>query len=171
MNTRIKLSKISIFFGLWIVISAAFMLQVLQSFWTFVGPVFAGLYTKILLLIMGLAVTSFLILRKELSVIRLAGVSMAIAAAFLVAWQMNIIAEKIHIIEYALFGWLVTKDLLKVNSVFKAALLASLVCILLGGLDEAFQAVLPYRVFAWSDIQYNAFGGIVGVVLYLLEEV
>ena len=90
--------------------------------------------------------------------------------AFILAKTMTITVEKIHIFEYAVLGWIVCRDLTSKGSIAKGVILACLLCAGIGALDEAFQAVLPYRVFDLHDIQFNIYGSLEGVVIYLLSE-
>jgi len=93
-----------------------------------------------------------------------------LALGLVVAWQTNMPAEKIHVIEYGVLGWFALKDLLRVNQKTKAAILACGFSGIMGVFDELFQWVLPYRTFEIQDIVFNALGGIWGVGLYLLEK-
>ena len=82
---------------------------------------------------------------------------------------MKIPVEQIHIFEYAVLGWFATRDLIKVNKKIKGIILACLFTIIVGILDEAFQAVLPYRYYEIRDIVFNILGGTWGIILYLLH--
>lgn len=85
------------------------------------------------------------------------------------AWQIKIPEEKIHILEYAILGWFAGRDLIKTNKKIKGAILACIFCTIVGILDEIFQAILPYRVYDLRDIVFNSLGGAWGVILYLLS--
>ncbi len=84
-------------------------------------------------------------------------------------WQIKIPQERIHILEYAVLGWLSVRDLNRKNKKIRASFLACIYCVIIGILDELFQAILPYRFFDWRDIIFNGVGGGWGVVLYLLS--
>lgn len=166
----IKLSKITILYGLWILVSATFMRQLLNLFTKAVGPVYASLYIEIILLILGLIFVLFLISRKSLTVPRLMIVSILITFGFFFIQQLTIIVEKLHILEYGLFGWLVCRDLLRDKSLTRGVLLSCAICLFVGSLDEIIQAILPYRVFDLNDIRLNLFGSLQGLVIYILSE-
>ena len=146
------------------------MQQALELFWSAVGPTYAMLYTKILFLILGLMVMYFMILRKDIKIPRLAAIAVLTVFAYIYIRNLTIVAEKIHVIEYAAFGWLVCRDLTKEGYLLKGAVAACLLCLLVGSIDEVFQAILPYRVFDWLDIRHNFFGGVEGVAICLLAE-
>ena len=165
-----RISRITVAFGVWIVVSAAFMRQLVDLFRQAVGPTYAALSVKLLLLALGLAVTYLLVLRREVDTGRLAALSVLTTFAFLYISGLSIVVEKIHVIEYAVLGWLLCRDLTREGKVLRGIMLACLACLLVGALDEAFQAVLPYRVFDWLDIRHNMFGGAEGVAIYLLAE-
>ena len=93
-----------------------------------------------------------------------------LALGLVVAWQINMSAEKVHVIEYGVLGWFALRDLLRVNQKVRAAILACVFSSITGVFDELFQWVLPYRTFEIHDIVFNALGGIWGVGLYLLEK-
>ena len=85
------------------------------------------------------------------------------------AWQIKIPEERIHILEYAILGWFAGRDLIKTNKKIKGAILACIFCTIVGILDEIFQAILPYRVYDLRDIVFNSLGGAWGLILYLLS--
>ena len=84
-------------------------------------------------------------------------------------YELKIPAERIHILEYGLLGWLAGRDLIKTNKKTKGSILACLMIGMVGILDEVFQAVLPYRYFDMRDIMFNSLGGSWGIVLYILS--
>jgi hypothetical protein len=165
-----RLSRLSIFFGIWLIISASFMRQVLEFFWSVVGTTYAMLYTKIIFMILGLIAMYFMILRKDIKIPKLAAIAALTVFAYIYIRNLTIVAEKIHVIEYAVFGWLVCRDLTKGGYLSKGIVAACILCLLVGSIDEAFQAALPYRVFDWLDIRHNLFGGVEGVAICLLAK-
>lgn len=85
------------------------------------------------------------------------------------AWQLKIPEEKIHLLEFAILGWFVSRDLIKPGRKVKGAIFALVFTLAVGIVDEIFQGVLPYRYFQWCDIGFNSAGGLWGVTLYLLS--
>jgi len=118
-----------------------------------------------------IVITCFLVFfsRKSPTFLKI-GVFIAIlAVGMILAWQLEIPEEKIHILEFSILGWFVSRDLIKKNKKLKGFVFTVLFITLVGVLDEAFQAVLPYRYFQWRDIALNIAGGSWGVFLYLLS--
>ena len=95
--------------------------------------------------------------------------SVMLIAGIVLAYQMKIPEERIHILEYGILGWLAGRDLIKTGSKLKGIISACLFTIFIGYLDEMFQKVLPYRVFDVRDIVFNGLGGLWGVCLYILS--
>lgn len=114
---------------------------------------------------------SFLILaiRKSSS---LAKIPIFIGVLFIgiwLTWQLKIPEEKIHILEFAILGWFACRDLIKADKKIKSIIFVLVFILTVGILDEAFQAILPYRVFDWRDIAFNSVGGLWGIGLYLVS--
>ncbi|MDB4349372.1 VanZ family protein [Omnitrophica bacterium] len=170
MNLHFRLSKVSSFIFLWIIISTSFMLQVTEFARTYLSERTFGILTIILLIIPISAFAAFIIFRKRLPLSRVLVISALLIMALLLAMHLEYPVEKIHILEFIILGWFVTRDSIKANSMISGILLACIFSLAAGALDEAFQIILPYRVFDWRDISLNAFGGLEGVVLYLLSE-
>ncbi len=116
-------------------------------------------------------VVSFLnfIIKKRAKFLNILLFGTVLIAGAVVSWQIKILEEKMHILEYGILGWFAARDLMKANTKIKGSLLACLVCVMAGVLDEGFQKILPYRVFELRDIRMNILGGIWGVILYLLS--
>ena len=88
-------------------------------------------------------------------------------AGLALAWQMRIPVERIHILEYGVLGWFAGRDLIIKNRKIRGVILVCILVAVVGILDEAFQAILPYRYFDLRDIGFNSLGGAWGVILYL----
>ncbi len=169
-NYRMRISKLTIFIALFIVISAAFMRQLMDFTKLYTGEKGFIILIGLLSLIAGL---SFLIwtLKAKPGLIRILGVAIVLTIGLLFAWQIKIVAERIHILEYGVLGWFVSRDLIAKNrgvKKFKGIIYASLFAAVAGVIDEAFQAVLPYRYWDLRDILFNSLGGIWGISLYLV---
>ena len=88
-------------------------------------------------------------------------VGVGILAVYLMAWlRIGSWAERTHLFEYALVAGLVHEALLERREngrrVPAPALLALIIAILLGCLDEGIQFLLPNRVFDLIDIAFNS---------------
>ncbi len=90
-------------------------------------------------------------------------------AGLMFAWRIKIPAEKIHILEYGLLGWLAARDLIAPNKKLRKILEALTFTFIVGLSDELLQKALPYRVFDLRDIVFNSLGGAWGISLYLLR--
>ena len=118
-------------------------------------------------LVVGLGVLLAGVVFSYLVVLSRAGVStdafhlIWIAALALLFYVHLPFVEKIHIAIFGLFGFLSQKVL--------EQKLATLVCVLLPGLDELFQCFLASRVGDWRDVWLNLFSAALGMFLaYLL---
>ena len=76
--------------------------------------------------------------------------------------------EKIHMLQYGIFGWLLYKALnlhIK-NTSTRLYLIGGVTCLIAGALDEVIQAFLPNRYFTWHDVFINGISGVM-VQLYI----
>lgn len=114
---------------------------------------------------------SFLILivRKRPSFLKLLIFIIVLIVGMWFCWQLKIPEEKIHLLEFAVLGWLASRDLVKPGRKAKGIIFALAFTFAIGILDEVFQGILPYRYFQWCDIGLNSAGGLWGVTLYLLS--
>lgn len=86
-------------------------------------------------------------------------------------WRIKIPIERVHILEYGILGWLAGRDLFGKKGNVRGIIFACAFAAFIGILDEAFQAILPYRYFDVRDIVFNGLGGVWGVSLYWLGRV
>lgn len=163
-----QISKITIFIGLYIIISASFMRQVMGFLKAHIGQSGFIILLGLILIISGLAFLIFVI-RNSSNWIKTSLLTIVLIIGLALAWQIKIPEEKIHILEYAVLGWFVGRDLINANKKAKGAILACVFGIVVGILDETFQAILPYRVYGLRDIVFNSLGTTWGVILYLLS--
>jgi len=110
-----------------------------------------------------------LIIRKGSSFLKFPIFIIVLIAGVWLAWQLKIPEEKIHLLEFAVLGWLASRDLIKPGRKVKGIVFALAFTFTVGILDEVFQGILPYRYFQWCDISFNCAGGLWGVILYLLS--
>ncbi|MBM3252362.1 MAG: VanZ family protein, partial [Candidatus Omnitrophica bacterium] len=76
---------------------------------------------------------------------------------------------RMHILMYAVLGWLASRDATNSNRTVKTIVMAWLFTASAGLLEELFQKILPYRVFQISDILFNLAGASLGVTIYLIR--
>jgi len=160
------LSKITIVLAIFIIISASFMLQVRN----FLVDIFSEEAVQVsffcLLLIALIGYFSYL-LYSGISIYRLVlTVGLFVAAYFLISKQQYF-AEKLHVVEYGVLGYLAFRDLSKKKrNIFSNVTYAAFFIILVSILDEGFQRILPYRVFEVKDVITNVLSGFLGVLGY-----
>jgi len=89
--------------------------------------------------------------------------------AYIVTTAQPFFAEKLHILEYGLLGYLALGDLSKKDKYKLKNILAALFFITFVGVaDEYLQWLLPYRVFEIRDISTNVVSGALGMIQYLV---
>ncbi len=123
--------------------------------------VFSALLVLVIILIQGL--------RPQPHGIGVVVVLSIAVAYFMVFVRMGIpIEERTHLIEYGVVAVLVHEALKERASQGRhvpfSALVALVVTILLGWLDEGIQAILPNRVYDIRDVGFNALAGLMAIV-------
>ena len=143
------------------------MLQVVRFIQDLIGKAGFASSLGMIILIAAFCFVLFTV-KKGIRPVKLGMLIFVVLAGLLLIWQIKLSAEKIHILEYALLGWLALRDLGKINKKWFAILLTFLFCILIGATDEIFQAILPYRFFDMRDIVFNGLGAVWGMTLFFL---
>ncbi len=90
---------------------------------------------------------------------------MGILIIYVTAWlRIGSLEERTHLFEYGLVAALVHETLLERQangrSVPALPILALIISILFGWLDEGIQAILPNRVYDIRDVGFNAFAAV-----------
>ena len=166
-DSLIRISKTTIYIGLFIIVSASFMSQLLDFIRAHIGEFSLTILIGLILIGTGLAFLIFTI-RENPDLIRVSATILILIVGLVLAWQIRLLAERIHILEYGILGWFAGRDLIKREKRVRGIILAGIFSALIGVFDEAFQAILPYRFFDLRDIGFNTLGGVWGVILYLL---
>ena len=165
-----RISKITFIFGLFIIISASFMGQV----GSFISEKLGEPYFELLIGILFLVTAAGLILyltRARLGKMKLLIFIGVFIAGFLFAWHLDILVERMHLLEYGLLGWLAIRDTLrKKKGIVKASIFSGLFILGVSIVDEAFQWWLPYRVGDTRDVVFNEVGGLWGMSLFLISK-
>jgi hypothetical protein len=167
MEINIRISKTTIGFAIFIVISASFMRQLLNFLESSIGMSGVSVILSIFFLVGG-AVTSLYLYKSRPALWKIFLFGGVLAAGFFYAWQMKIIAERLHLIKYGLLGWLISKDIIKPIKIPFRALVAVLFCLSVSGVDEIYQFFLPWRVGDIRDVLFAGVGGIWGITLFLI---
>lgn len=163
-----RFSGITIGLGIFIVISASFMRQVRAFFIEALGEnaIRVGFFALFFLVA---ALYIRYIIYKRLPLYRIAlSFGLFILAYLLVLWQ-PFFAEKLHVLEYGVLGYLALRDLSRTGkkALWNAVCAAGFV-LLISCLDEGFQYFLPYRVGEARDVATNVVSGFLGLLQYRL---
>ncbi len=161
-------SKITVGFGIYIIISASFMRQINDVLTKVFGKeaVRASFFVLFFLII---ALYIGYIIYKRIPVYRIGLSLLGFGLAYLlISWQ-PFFAEKLHIVEYGILGYLALKDLFGMDRGISGNIIYALCFVaLIGSLDEGFQWILPYRVFEVRDIVTNVVSGTLGIIQFLI---
>jgi len=163
-----RISKLTFIFGLFIIVSAAFMGQV----GSFISEKLGKSYFEILIGILFLLTVALLILyvkRAILGKIKLPVFLVVFIAGFIFAWHLDILVERVHLLEYGLLGWLAIRDNLRDGKIVKASIFSAVFILGVSVVDETFQWWLPYRVGDIRDVVFNEVGGLWGMTLFLIS--
>jgi len=163
-----QISKLTVFISLFIIISATFMRQLMEFVKGYIGE--TG-FIILVGLVLGIPALVFLVfaIGKSKNLIKLIIIILSLIIGLTLSWQIEISQERIHLLEYAVLGWFLGRDLIHKNKRAKGVILACVFSVIVGILDEIFQKILPYRVFDLRDILFNGLGGIWGIILYILS--
>jgi len=168
MEIKINISKNTIIWALFIIISASFMRQALNFLVKNLGWSGIKMMLGCLFLVGGVA-AFFYLYKSRPSVMRIFLFLCILGAGFFYALRMEIIEEQLHLIKYGLLGWFTIKDIVKPVKIPFRVLIAVLFCLSIGGIDEIFQIFLPWRVGDIRDVLLAGIGGMWGTTLFLIS--
>lgn len=162
-----RLSKPTLILGIFIVISATFMQQLLYFLYDVFGKRQVQVSVGILFVLVALSAIPYL---NKINVSNKRKTFFLIILGFglYLSWQQRIFVERIHSVEYGLLGWFVVRDISKRNINILKLLYGGLIILVFGVLDEALQYLLPYRVGDFRDVIINELGGLWGISLRLI---
>lgn len=162
-----RLSGLTIVFGAYIVVSAAFMLQVNLWLTSKVGNpfLFRSFWVAALIALAAALVHGF---RSRPGIKGIFAVLVIFALAYFLGTRQRYFEEKTHILMYGLLGYLAARDLISAGVIarLRGATAAGGFVILVSACDEVFQGILPYRFGEWGDFITNILGGFLGICLY-----
>lgn len=164
-----RLSKITIGLAAYIVISAAFMLQVRNWLFKVFGDLVVVTSFRFCFILIFLF-TLIYAFRIRISLFKIcATASIFILGYFFAMWQ-PFFSEKTHVLTYGLLGYLATNDLTDARSKprFKYMAQALIFVSLVSALDEIFQGILPYRYAELKDFITNIMSGVLGIALLFI---
>lgn len=159
-------SKTTYSYGLFIVVSASFMLQLLEFFYKIFGTYNIQLTLYLLSIFAGLILIIYAV-KKGYTITQLSMILIILCLGLLLMYSLPIFGEKTHVILYGTLGYLAIKDTYnKISGLVKSLSYAILFTSAINLLDELFQAILPYRVGEVRDILVNFICTILGFLLY-----
>jgi len=163
----LKISKITIIFALFIIVSASFMRQVLDFIRHIIGKGGIEVLLWVLFILLGALVLIY-VLKRRLPKMRIYLLLIIFVLGFLYIGQIRIVAERFHLIKYGLLGWFVLRDTMTRRRLYAGIAFSLIFCLLVASIDELFQSFLPYRVGEIHDIVLAAFGSVWGIGIFLI---
>ena len=167
MNNK-RFSWVTIGYGVYIVVSASFMLQVDEWLEAKVGLFFLShAFWTAAIFVLVVSIAYALISKPRLR--RVSAVILVFALGYLVGMLQKSCAEKVHVLVYGLLGYIASRDILNVKIAVKVKDIAIALgfVALISACDEGFQLILPYRFGDFNDFATNVLSGAVGVGLFL----
>lgn len=164
-----KLSKVTIGLGIYIVISAAFMLQFRNWLFRACGD-FIVINCFRLCFISAGVFTLLYAFKMRLNLFRtIAIIALFILAYFFSMWQFYF-SEKTHVLSYGLLGYCAVNDSIKTKRkiALRNVIFALSFVSLISALDEVFQGILPYRFAEMKDFVTNIISSALGISLFFV---
>lgn len=162
-----SLSKTTYILSLLIFASAVFIRRLFSALKARGGEALVVSVIGAVMLLLVAALIAFLV-RNHVPPVKVAGSLVIVTLASYCVWRIPLAVERVHILQYALLGWFALRDLKPRGTTFRMSIMAFIVCLAVGIVDELIQWVLPYRVFDLKDIVMNGIGGLVGILLRLV---
>lgn len=161
----LKLSKLTLAYACYLVVSASFMRQ-LRS-WLI--ETFGKLNVYVVFIVFCVLLTLAVVIaawRRRIGYLRISWMLAILALASLLIYRQPFFTEKTHVVTYGLLGCLTMRDVLKSSgSKILPYLFALLFVVSVSAADEIFQWFLPYRVGDLRDVITNVLAGSLGILL------
>lgn len=169
LDIRIRLSPLTLGLALYIVLSAFLMRQTLQWLEGTLGS--RGIAWLLWVgLALGAGAGAFHLRSSRPGPVRICAFFLVLAAGFLFAASMKVVAERIHLIQFGLLGWLAVRDTDAPKNTRLRLFPAIFFCLAVGAIDEICQFYYPLRVGDVRDILFAGGGGLWGAAAFLLAE-
>jgi glycopeptide antibiotics resistance protein len=163
-----KISKFTLCLSIYIIISSFFMQEVWITWRNIFGVKFLIL-GFILLCLWAISAILYKNIKAGLNLKRLVLILAICIWGFIFAWRQPYLAEKAHVLEFALLAWLTLRDLSKKNrGPLRDSFIALLFVAMIGFLEEGFQKFLPWRRCDIRDIITDILSGLLGIILFIL---
>ena len=164
---RTGFSKATVGLGIYIVISAAFMLQVRDRLFSlFGGPAVMAVFKTLFVLVAFYAL--IYAFRKNPGVSRFVIAAAVLIAAYIFSARQPYFSEKSHVLTYGILGYLAARDMAPAKNKIRLkniAIAAGFICAI-SALDEGFQGILPYRFAETRDFVTNIISGSMGMAFF-----
>ncbi|MFA4889848.1 MAG: VanZ family protein [Candidatus Omnitrophota bacterium] len=165
MVLKIKISKITIFWAAYLIVSPVFMRQVLNLILKLLEK--SGLAIMLWVLFLLVGGVTVLYLYKFRPAIWRTFLSLGIfVAGLFYASQVKIIEERMHLLNFGLLGWLIIKDIIRFKKGIMGVSLSLLFCIFVATIEETFQLWIPDRVGQIHDVLLAVMGSVWGISLF-----
>ena len=160
-----KISKITIFWTAYLIISPVFMRQVLNFILKFLEKSGLAIILWVLFLLSG-GVASFYLYKSRPAIWRIFLFLGIFAVGLFYASQVKIVEERMHLINFGLLGWLIIRDISRFKKGIMGIGFSLLFCIFLAIIEETLQLWIPNRVAQASDVLLAIMGSIWGISLF-----
>lgn len=159
-------SKGTWLYGILLVVSASFTLQIYKFFERLVGKETLKLYVYVMFILVVIFVLIHSIKIKP-SFFQIVFILLSFILSLNLVIFLPYTGEKTHVISYGLLGYLSMKDTACKNmNFFKSLFLAFMFALFINILDESFQRILPNRFGEIRDVINNIWCTFVGIILY-----
>ena len=159
------MSKLAMFWVAYLLISPVFMRQVLNFILKFLGRnELAVIFWALFLL--GGGVASFCLYKSRPSLRRIFLFSGVFAVGLFYASQVKVVEERMHLINFGLLGWLIVKDIGRLEKGVMGIGTALLCCIFVAALEETLQLWIPDRMATIQDVLLGVVGSFWGISLF-----
>ncbi|MFC1512576.1 VanZ family protein [bacterium] len=162
-----KLSKITIFYSAYIIISAAFMRQVLNFLKSHLSQNGLSVFVWCIFILAGIPLIYFIkkYIFKQKKYLNFLLLSLIIIIGAYYASTFHIIEERVHIALFGLLGFLTVQDFYKQFG-RTSIIIALIYSFLIASIDEIFQYFLPYRFGDIRDVLFGTIGALWGIAVY-----
>jgi len=164
-----RISKITLSFGLLVVLSASFARPLFFYLFKKFGRNQTEIALGLFFLLLSYLATIY-IFKQTLPAYRKLFFFLLFILGLILTLKIPIFAERIHVLEYGLLGWLAMNDNIKGDIKLRFIVSSLLIVLFFGALDEEFQFFLPQRVSDLKDVLLDFLSGGWGVALFLLKK-
>jgi len=166
MVLKKTISKITMLWAAYLIISPVVMRQVLNFIIKLLGKSGLAIILWVIFLSAGEG-AAFFLYKSRPAIWRIFLFCGIFAVGLFYASQVKIIAERMHLINFGLLGWLIIKDISRFKKGIMGIGLSLLFCLFVAIIEETLQLWIPYRVGDINDVLRAVMGGVWGISLFL----